>query len=553
MTPLFEVALKVTLILAAALAVAATLRRQSASLRHWVLSVGIASAAATPLLIPIAPSWQAPPLFTLQNPQPPASLAVAARVDERPTAIDVAAPTSAPPPSVGSRFSPLRWAMAIWIVGATAGTVFLIAGLLRLSWIRSRARRMPDGIWTTAARQVAGVFGIRRSITLLQSDHPSLLFTWGHFRPVVILPRDAPAWSSTRAHIVLCHELAHIRRGDWLTLIAAELLRAVYWFNPLAWIIGKRLRDESERACDDEVMGQGIEGADYATELVALARILNAERPGWVAASAMARPSSLERRVTAMVKSDLNRQPVGRTPRVMIVALMLAIALAIGGYTLAAQTFASYGGNVLDQTGNIVTGVTLSMTNKQSGQKYQVKSSDTGSFEFVGLVPGEYDLETFSPGFRTKAGAVTIARNLRSDVRLEVGSLEETITVVDRGEPRVEGTRPVASSNVSLPEKPACVTKPTGGFIMQPWKVADKRPIYPRSGGVPKAGNVVVLDARIGTDGTVVEARGVDPTVDQDLVSAAIEAVKLWRYTPTLLNCIPIEVQMKVTVNFKTE
>jgi Gram-negative bacterial TonB protein C-terminal len=36
-------------------------------------------------------------------------------------------------------------------------------------------------------------------------------------------------------------------------------------------------------------------------------------------------------------------------------------------------------------------------------------------------------------------------------------------------------------------------------------------------------------------------------------VSAAIEAVKLWKYTPTLLNCIPIEVQMKVTVNFRTE
>jgi protein TonB len=148
---------------------------------------------------------------------------------------------------------------------------------------------------------------------------------------------------------------------------------------------------------------------------------------------------------------------------------------------------------------------------------------------------------------------VTITKNLRSDIRLEVGSLEETITVVDRGEPRVEGAGPMVSRGVPIPEKPACVTKATGGYIMQPTKIADKRPIYPRSGGVPKAGNVVVLDARIGTDGTVVEARGVDPAVDPDLVSAAIEAVKLWRYTPTLLNCIPIEVQMKVTVNFRTE
>lgn len=255
-----------------------------------------------------------------------------------------------------------------------------------------------------------------------------------------------------------------------------------------------------------------------------------------------------------MVTRSVNRQPVGRAPRVVILALMFAMAVAIGGYTLAAQTFAAYSGNVLDQTGNVVTGVTLSMTNKQTGQKYQVKSSgDTGAFEFVGLVPAEYDLEAFSPGFRTKIGAVTITKTLRSDIRLEVGSLEETITVVDRGEPRVEATAPPVSRGVPVPEKPACVTKATGGYIMQPTKIADKRPIYPRSGGIPKAGNVVVLDARIGTDGTVVEARGVDPTVDQDLVSAAIEAVKSWRFTPTLLNCIPIEVQMKVTVNFKTE
>ena len=144
-------------------------------------------------------------------------------------------------------------------------------------------------------------------------------------RPIVVLPRDAGEWSLERARIVLCHELAHVRRADWLVLLAAELLRAAYWFNPLTWMIGKRLRDESERACDDEVMNQGVEGTTYATELLALARILNAERPGWVAAPAMARPSSLERRVTAMVNHQINRQPVGRAPRVLILATALRV------------------------------------------------------------------------------------------------------------------------------------------------------------------------------------------------------------------------------------
>jgi TonB family protein len=552
MNPLAEIILKVSLILSAALGMAMMLRAKSAALRHWVLSVGIVCAVTAPALVSIAPAWH-PPLGTAARPAQDVAV-------EFPAAFSVAAPTSAatPPSNRGttaavSRVTVWQVLMWTWIGGTAIACVALLLGLARLSWIRSRARRLDDGMWPTLAVEIARANGIRRPITLLHSDHPSLLFTWGFLRPIVVLPRDANDWSLERAHIVLCHELAHVRRGDWLALLTAELLRAAYWFNPLTWMIGKQLRDESERACDDEVMSQGVEGTEYATELLALARILNAERPGWVAAPAMARPSSLERRVTAMVNGQINRQPVGRAPRVLILAMLFTLAVAIGGFSAAAQTFASFDGSVLDQTGNVVPGVTLTMTNKQTGQKYQVKSSDLGSFEFVGLTSGQYELETSVPGFKTTKSPMTIAgKNLRDTVRLEVGSLEETITVVDRGEPRADGLRPRVGSGIA-PEKPACVVKPTGGYIAQPTKIADARPIYPRSGGVAKPDGIVVLDARIGRDGTVTEARAVDLSVDADLAAAAIEAVKLWRYTPTLLNCVPIEVQMKVTVNFKTE
>jgi len=552
MNPATELVLKVSLILSTALGLSMMLRGKSAALRHWVLSVGIVCAVAAPVLVAIAPEWRAPISVKTTGLTQPAVLVPPEFRAVEPTSTNVNASTSSEAVPVRP-VSMLQALMAMWIGGALIALGTLTVGLARLSWIRSRSRRLDDGMWPALAREIAADNGIRRPITLLQSDRSSLLFTWGVVRPIVILPRDANDWSIDRARIVLCHELAHVRRADWVALVVAELLRAAYWFHPLAWIIGRRLRDESERACDDEVMSQGVEGTVYATELLALARILNAERPGWVAAPAMARPSSLERRVTAMVNGHVDRQPVGRAPRVMILALMLAIAVAIGGYTLAAQTFASYSGNVLDQTGNIVTGVTLSMTNQQTGQKYQVKSGDTGAFEFVGLVPGEYDLETYSPGFRSKLGTVAIAKSTRSDIHLEVGMLEETINVVDRGEPRAEGAAPTTRGNRWPPEKTVCVTKPTGGYIAQPTKLVDSRPIYPRSGGVPKAASVVVLDARIGKDGSVVEARGVDPAADPDLVAAAADAVKLWKYSPTLLNCIPIEVEMKVTVNFRTE
>ncbi len=81
--------------------------------------------------------------------------------------------------------------------------------------------------------EIGRELGIRSPVRLLESDHPSLLVTWGFVRPKVIIPRVARTWSDDRIAVVLRHELAHIRRGDWLVQIGGELLRAIYWFNPL--------------------------------------------------------------------------------------------------------------------------------------------------------------------------------------------------------------------------------------------------------------------------------------------------------------------------------
>jgi beta-lactamase regulating signal transducer with metallopeptidase domain len=92
--------------------------------------------------------------------------------------------------------------------------------------------------------------------------------------------------------------------------MAGELLRAVYWFNPLVWIACTRLRQESEHACDDAVLTSGVDATDYATHLLDLARTLNAARRLNVPAPAMARASSLEGRICAMLNDRLDRRPL---------------------------------------------------------------------------------------------------------------------------------------------------------------------------------------------------------------------------------------------------
>jgi TonB family protein len=83
-------------------------------------------------------------------------------------------------------------------------------------------------------------------------------------------------------------------------------------------------------------------------------------------------------------------------------------------------------------------------------------------------------------------------------------------------------------------------------------KVEDKRPVYPTAMVGTNIEGRVNLEAVIGVDGTVRTMRTVDAT-NTDFELSAMEAVRQWRFTPTLLTCVPTEVTMKVLVMFTPE
>ena len=376
--------------------------------------------------------------------------------------------------------------------------------------------------------------------------------TWGLFRPIVLLPQDAPHWTDTRLQVVLLHELAHVRRCDWALQLLAEVLRAVCWLNPLAWLAASRLRSESERASDDEVLRAGVAGAEYASHLLALARAARNRRHGVLehAATAMARAtprSSIERRVEAMLNTHLNRRPAARWLRLVTACASLGVAAVVSSYGAYAQSFGSLAGRVLDPQGLGIPGAAVSATEVRTEALHAVRSDGAGRFDITGLTPGEYRLSVAMPGFQPASEVLAVtARRVERDLPLAIGTVRESIRVQQAADaPPAPAHKPQAAPAGVIAK--SCQATGAGGGIEPPKKILDVRPVYPE--GATDEG-LVRLDARIDTDGRLTVAEVLQPA-SPALSAAARTAVEQWRYTPTLLNCVPVDVSVQIAVEFR--
>jgi len=542
MTWMIEVAVKMSVLLGAALLATSMPRRGSAALRHWVLASTIYCAGAIPLVALMMPTWNLPALAPAAQPRAPESKVMAGANPD--IALGVAAPPAAQTPERAMRRLSDA-AVPIWLAGAVLNLGILLVSMGRLKAVASRATRMHAPSWQEALTRISRTLGVTRPVTLLVSGHPALLVTWGRQTPTVLLPTGAESWSAERTHVVLAHELAHVAREDWLIQMGAELLRCVYWFHPLLWLASRRLRHESEHACDDAVMQAGVESQTYATHLLDIARTVHT-RTLWFPAPTMAgRPSTLERRIRAMLNHRLDHAPLTRVGRSVSALALLLLTLSVAAF--AQGSFGSVYGVVVDPMDRLLPGTTITVTDQQRQVKHEVRTDADARFELIGLPAGTYALEAKIPGFLPQTSALTVnGQAVERNLRLEIATLQETITVRgNQGSADTERGVPRTAARRAIPPCPA-VASPVGGNLRAPHKVKDVRPVYPGVDGH------VTLDARIGTNGLVAEVRVVKSD-RPELEAPAIAAVSQWEFDETLLNCVPVEVRMNVDVDFRSE
>lgn len=297
MTALLLPLIRISAVLGIAMAMLPLLRRRSAALRALVIATALAAAACVPLLQLIAPAWGVP--------------------------LDAAT-------SAGSESS-ARLLIVLWLAGAGGNLIVLMIGMFRLMGVAVAADPIRDGYAADLALDIAAEYRVHAPVLLLEADRPTLPVTWGHRAPKVLLPPAARQWTEERTRAVLRHELAHVRRRDWLVQVGATIVRSVFWFHPLVWIACARLRLECERACDDAVLAGGVGGAQYASHLLDLARAFVDGRHARHA-TALAGRSTLEQRVRAMLAPRLDRSPVPVWGTGGLAAVMLLLAVTSAGF-----------------------------------------------------------------------------------------------------------------------------------------------------------------------------------------------------------------------------
>jgi len=250
-----------------------------------------------------------------------------------------------------------------------------------------------------------------------------------------------------------------------------------------------------------------------------------------------------------MLNPHVNRRPVSLKSRAALAALLLAIALPIAA---ASQATGTPQGTITDPMGRPLADATLRLKGIDSDQTFETRSDANGAFQFATIPAGDYMISVDTPGFsgarhrmRLTGGAVTIA------LKAQVGTLQETISVVGGGKPGgKDGPRTVEEST-AVHTPPTC-SATAAGQLTPPMKVKDVRPRYKDQWLAEKLEANVLVEARIGADGAVTGVNVISRT-NAELEDEAIAAISQWRFTPTYLNCEPIEVTMYATVSFKVE
>ena len=219
----------------------------------------------------------------------------------------------------------LPWLVPFWIAGVAA---FCLRHLV--SWILVRRLRRvgvcaASGYWQRQLNSFAGRLRIWRPVALLESCIARVPVVIGHVRPVILMPLGLLAGlPAAQIESILLHELAHIRRYDYLVNMLQTSVESLLFYHPVVWWISGLIRTEREHCCDDVAVALTGDARQYATALASLEQF----RSDAAAAALAATGGNIVKRIRRLL-APAYRPASALSPIVPAAILILAAAIGL--------------------------------------------------------------------------------------------------------------------------------------------------------------------------------------------------------------------------------
>ncbi len=334
------IVIRTSMLLVCVSVVAFSLRRASASVRHALWAIGLLAVLVFPVVSDILPKWDVPVLpagsaLTRYDTSPlteeaPPDVPHMSLPTSKSDTVRPALASYSPAPSTLLQLPRWSWVeilSLVWMLGSVLSVSRWIHSLWQLRKLTKGSRAAAGSDLELRFLEAQKTIGCSGRIQLRICDDAVSPMTWGIFGHVILLPAAAIRWPHDRQTLVLAHELAHIRRHDAIGQMLGQVVRSLYWFNPLVWYAVYRLHAERERACDDYVLRTGAVDADYAEHLLQITRGLNSGVAS--AAVLMVHPSQLKVRLVAILDSRIARSRASRFAASALVMMIGVVTLSI--------------------------------------------------------------------------------------------------------------------------------------------------------------------------------------------------------------------------------
>jgi beta-lactamase regulating signal transducer with metallopeptidase domain len=256
----------------------------------------------------------------------------------------------------GERLSAfVPWLVLAWLAGVLLLATRAVGGWLLVRRLRRSAEPVAARFEELAAR-VAARLKVSRAVRLCRSALVEVPAVVGHLRPVILVPASAFAGlTPAQLEAVIAHELAHVRRHDYLVNLLQTAAETLLFYHPAVWWVSRRARAEREHACDDAAARCVGDVLLYARSLAALEQARAQKIRETAALAVAADGGSLMRRIQRLVKLERNAADARARVRAPLAAVAALALLACAGVA-ASHAFARAGGTAADANAAARTG-----------------------------------------------------------------------------------------------------------------------------------------------------------------------------------------------------